>query len=68
MRRAERGSVDATGIKCNCHGSTYDVNGAVTGGPAFSPLVHYKVTVAADGAITIDANAQVAATERTKVG
>jgi len=38
--RAEQGA-----IQCPCHGSTYDLTGANTGGPAPSPLPKVEVTV-----------------------
>lgn len=37
-------------IRCPCHGSTYDLTGANTGGPAPSPLPPVKVTVS-DGQV-----------------
>ncbi|HEX4977694.1 MAG TPA: Rieske (2Fe-2S) protein [Nocardioides sp.] len=37
-------------IVCPCHGSTYDLTGANTGGPAPSPLPKVEVTVA-DGQV-----------------
>lgn len=32
-----------TGYSCPCHGSTYNLDGKNTGGPAPAPLVFYKV-------------------------
>jgi Rieske Fe-S protein len=55
----------AAGLDCPCHGSTFDGNGAVTGGPARDPLQHYLVTVAADGSITVDGSQPVSASART---
>lgn len=43
--RADQGT-----IRCPCHGSTYDLTGANTGGPAPSPLPRFDVTVA-DGQV-----------------
>jgi cytochrome b6-f complex iron-sulfur subunit len=57
----------ARGLSCPCHGSAFDGNGAVTQGPAGTPLQHYAVTIAADGTITVDGSQLVAATERTPV-
>lgn len=37
-------------IRCPCHGSTYDLTGANTGGPAPSPLPKVEITVA-DGQV-----------------
>jgi cytochrome b6-f complex iron-sulfur subunit len=58
----------AAGLSCPCHGSTFDGNGAVTRGPARSPLQHYQVTVASDGSITVDGSKPVAANVRTPTG
>jgi Rieske Fe-S protein len=58
----------AAGLGCPCHGSTFDGNGIVTGGPARSPLQHYAVTIAADGSITVDGSQQVSASVRTPAG
>ncbi len=35
----------ATGFKCPCHGSEYNINGAVTQGPAPQALTKYKITI-----------------------
>jgi Rieske Fe-S protein len=37
------------GFSCPCHGSTYNAQGSVTGGPAPSPLARLNVVVSADG-------------------
>lgn len=42
--------VEGSSIVCPCHGSTYDLTGANTGGPAPSPLPPVDVTVA-DGQV-----------------
>ncbi len=42
------------GFKCPCHGSTYDVNGRNTGGPAPSPLVYYRIYKGASGELLVD--------------
>lgn len=39
------------GFRCPCHGSTFDQNGQVTGGPATAPLVRVPVKVV-DGEVT----------------
>lgn len=64
---SSQGSVSSAGIVCSCHGSTFDVNGAVTGGPAHSALEHYAVTLSAAGDATIETTQTVAATTRTAV-
>jgi thiosulfate dehydrogenase [quinone] large subunit len=40
-----------TGFQCPCHGSTFDQNGQVTGGPAPAPLAEIPVKVV-DGQVT----------------
>ena len=39
---------DGSRFECPCHGSTYDGNGKVTGGPAKKNLTSYKTTFNAD--------------------
>jgi len=52
---------------CPCHLSTYDLNGAVTMGPATAPLVHYLVTIDANGNVIVDLGTTVPATTRLAV-
>ena len=61
------GASAAAGLECGCHGSQFDSNGAVTRGPAGSPLQHYEVDLAADGSLTIHGEIPVAASARTPV-
>lgn len=46
-------AVDA-GFKCPCHGSTYDLDGLNTGGPAPLPLVFYRIHKGASGDLLVD--------------
>lgn len=39
-------SLSDTGFACPCHGSRYDQDGNVTGGPAPKPLAWYQVSLA----------------------
>lgn len=57
----------AGGLHCPCHGSAFDGNGAVTHGPAGSPLQHYAVTIATDGTMTVEGGQPVSADTRTMV-
>jgi nitrite reductase/ring-hydroxylating ferredoxin subunit len=64
---SSQGAVSSQGIVCYCHGSTFDVNGSPTRGPAGSPLQHYAVTIDAMGAMTVNGDALVSADTRTPV-
>lgn len=52
-------SIADTGFSCPCHGSRYDQDGNVTGGPAPKPLPWFKVSLAPNGEVEIDKNSQV---------
>jgi cytochrome b6-f complex iron-sulfur subunit len=43
-----------TGYACPCHGSTYDLIGLNTGGPAPKPLVFFQVFKGASGELLVD--------------
>jgi Rieske Fe-S protein len=60
------GTITAAGIKCACHGSEFDRNGAVLKGPAGAPLRHFQVTVSA-GTISVNTSVSVDASTRTPV-
>lgn len=52
-------SISDTGFACPCHGSHYDQDGAVTGGPAPKPLPWFQVSLAPNGEIVVDKNTQI---------
>ena len=52
-------AISDTGFACPCHGSRYDQDGTVTGGPAPKPLPWFKVSIAPNGEVEVDKNIQV---------
>lgn len=52
-------SISDTGFACPCHGSRYDQDGNVTGGPAPKPLSWYQVQVAPNGELVVDKDNEI---------
>jgi nitrite reductase/ring-hydroxylating ferredoxin subunit len=68
------GEFTAAGVQCSSkkscgHDSLFDLNGKAVSGPATSTsspdLAHFELTVATDGAITVNVGKQVPASTRT---
>ena len=51
--------ISDTGFACPCHGSRYDQDGNVVGGPAPKSLAWYQVTLAPNGELEVDTNIPV---------
>lgn len=51
--------ISDTGFACPCHGSRYDTDGNVTGGPAPKALPWFKVTLAPNGELEIDKDTEI---------
>ncbi len=64
---AQAGSVSASGVTCNVHGSEFDANGAVRRGPANSPLAHFAVEIDSKGEILVHTGTEVGASTRVAV-
>ncbi len=47
------------GFECPCHGSQFDTDGNVTGGPAPKPLPWYQVALAPNGELEINKEVKV---------
>ena len=57
-----KGQVSPSGVRCTCHNSKFDNNGAVTQGPALKALDHFDCAIDADGNVGVD-KAKVVAVE-----
>ena len=60
-------AVSETGFQCPCHGSKYDENGKVIGGPAPRNLAWLEISRSVDGSLMVDTASAVPAGTRLKL-
>jgi cytochrome b6-f complex iron-sulfur subunit len=48
-----------TGFRCPCHGSQFDVDGNVTGGPALKALAWYQISLTPSGELEVDKDSEI---------
>lgn len=49
----------ATGFQCPCHGSQFDIDGNVTGGPAPRSLAWFQVSLTPSGELEVDKDYEI---------
>lgn len=59
--------VSGSQFLCPAHGATFTFNGAVTGGPTNTPLVHFAMCTTANGRVGVQSSMTVAANVRLNV-
>ncbi len=52
-------AITETGFQCPCHGSKYNRDGKVIGGPAPRPLSWFEISKSVDGSLVVDASREV---------